>query len=56
MMARYCIGGDAFAESQVTGNLIGASGGGGGGKTDTVGVMGAVKIGRPELNHCQKTR
>jgi hypothetical protein len=56
MMARYCIGADALASSQLTGNLIGESGGGGGGNIETIGIEGAVKAERPLLNHCQKTR
>ena len=55
MMARYCIGADAFAINQLMGKRTGPGGGGGGANTGTVGVIGAVNSGRPVLNHCQTT-
>src|ERR1035437_3300948 len=44
IVARYCIGADACSSNQPSGNV------------ETIGTLGAVKLRRPLLSHCQTMR
>jgi hypothetical protein len=43
IVARYCIGADAFSKIHPSGNFTAASAGGGDGKAEIIGILGAVK-------------
>src|ERR1019366_4338089 len=56
IVARYCIGADACSSNQPSGNFTAESAGGGGGKVETIGTLGAVKLRRRLLSRCQTMR